>query len=137
MTMTSSPEQQPRILVVDDDPAIVRLIERFLAPNGYLVQGVEKESDALEQLCDPRVIWHGVVVDATLPLMQYGHLIKAIKEVQPDLPIIVTSALDEESARRFLRQFLNIFLAKPFGHQELIAALIAAGIHSDPDVTPP
>ncbi len=129
--MTDSQPSHPHVLVVDDDPAILTLITRFLTPRGYVVQGVENETDALEQLCDPRMQWNGVIVDATLPLMQHGHLVKAIGDVQPDLPIIITSALDEASARLLLRRFLTIFLAKPFGDAELMEVLIAAGIHAE------
>ncbi len=130
--MPNTQPTHPHVLIVDDDPAIAVLIGRFLAPHNYVVQGVENEADALELLCDPRTLWDGVIVDATLPLMQHGHLIKAIADVQPDLPIIITSALDEASARLLLRRFLTIFLAKPFGDTELLAVLVAAGIHPAP-----
>ena len=126
--MTLSPQPQSQLLVVDDDPAIAKLIARFLAPHGYVVQGVENETDALELLCDPRRAWGGVILDATLPLMQHGNLVKAISDLQRDLPVIVTSALDEASVRLLLKRFLSFFLEKPFGTAELLAVLTAAGI---------
>lgn len=131
--MSTSAEQNGLILVVDDDPAIVILITRFLTAYGYRVEGALTEAAALDRLCDPRDEWQGIIVDATLPLMQHGHLVKAIRELKSTVPIIVTSALDRATVRFLVSWSFPVFLAKPFGQTELVHALETAGIR--PDIT--
>ena len=122
------PDGRP-LLVVDDDPAILKLLARNLAPHGYAVQGVLNETAALDLVCDPRIVWVGVIVDATLPMMQHGMLMTAIREALPDIPIIVTSAFDRVSVRFLLSREIPVFLAKPFSAAEALGSLVAAGIH--------
>jgi CheY-like chemotaxis protein len=124
-----TPAAARALLVVDDDPAILALLTRYLAPHGYAVQGVLNETEALDLVVDPRSEWAGVIVDATLPMMQHGLLMTAIREALPDIPIVVTSAFDAASVRFLISRAIPAFLAKPFSAGEALAALIAAGIH--------
>lgn len=117
-----------QILVIDDDPAVLTLLQRTIAPAGYQAVGVDSAEAGLEQLCDPRQAWVGCIVDATLPLMQHGRLLASIDELHPNLPIIVTSALDLRTARALVGRRLTIFLPKPFGIDAVLSALNTAGI---------
>jgi DNA-binding response OmpR family regulator len=127
--VSETPAAARALLVVDDDPAILALLTRYLAPHGYAVQGVLNETDALDLAVDPRSEWAGVIVDATLPMMQHGLLLTAIREALPDIPIVVTSAFDAASVRFLISRAIPTFLAKPFSASEALASLISAGIH--------
>lgn len=128
--MSETPAAERALLVVDDDPAILALLTRYLTPHGYAVEGVLNETEALDLVVDPRREWAGVIVDATLPMMQHGLLMTAIRDALPDIPIVVTSAFDAASVRFLISRAIPAFLAKPFSAAEALAALIAAGIHS-------
>ena len=129
--MSETPAAARSLLVVDDDPAILALLTRYLAPHGYAVQGVLNETEALDLVVDPRSEWAGVIVDATLPMMQHGLLMTAIREALPDIPIVVTSAFDAASVRFLISRAIPTFLPKPFSAGEALASLVAAGIHTE------
>ena len=127
--MSETPASGRSLLVVDDDPAILALLTRYLTPHGYAVHGVLNETEALDLVVDPRSEWAGVILDATLPMMQHGLLMTAIRDALPEVPIVVTSAFDAASVRFLISRAIPTFLAKPFSAAEALAALIAAGIH--------
>jgi two-component system KDP operon response regulator KdpE len=113
-----------RVLVVDDEPQIVRALKVILRGAGYTTQQAETKREALDA-----VSVHppdAMVLDLILP---DGSGVDVCKEVRrwSGLPIIVLSAVgDEREKVRALDAGADDYITKPFGTDELLARLRAA-----------
>lgn len=113
-----------RILVVDDDPAILRAVGRALAGRGYAVSSAADGRTALERARDiqPEVI----LLDLVLPDCDGIDLCKQIRTFS-DVPIIVLSAVGEDAKKvEALDEGADDYLTKPFSMEELQARIRAA-----------
>jgi two-component system KDP operon response regulator KdpE len=113
----------PRVLVVDDEPQIVRGLKIILRNAGYEVQAAETKEEALASLAlrPP----DAVVLDLVLP---DGRGVEVCEEVRrwSQLPILVLSAVgDEREKVRALDAGADDYVTKPFGTDELLARLRA------------
>jgi two-component system, OmpR family, KDP operon response regulator KdpE len=108
-----------RILVVDDEIQITRVLRAALQSNGYEVStaknGVEAMTLYLEQTPDL------VITDLSMPEMDGVELTRDIRQ-RAATPIIVVSVRDQESAKiQALDEGADDYITKPFGIQELLA----------------
>jgi two-component system, OmpR family, KDP operon response regulator KdpE len=108
-----------RILVVDDEIQITRVLRAALQSNGYEVStaknGVEAMTLYLEQTPDL------VITDLSMPEMNGVELTRDIRQ-RATTPIIVVSVRDQESAKiQALDEGADDYITKPFGIQELLA----------------
>jgi len=110
-----------RILVVDDEPAILRFLKPALEANGYEMNAVGTVADALKQIAAtaPEI----VVLDLGLPDGDGKEVIRRVREWS-DVPIIVLSARDREIEKiESLDLGADDFVNKPFGVGELMARI--------------
>ena len=88
--MTSKPEQDPRVLFVEDEAAITNVMTRYLEASGYAVEAVETVADALRAFSESRP--DIIVTDIFLANGEEGFaLIERVRAQDPDLPIIAGS----------------------------------------------
>ena len=114
---------QPRILVVDDDPALRELLTSYLAANGCAVTAVGDGIRMREAIAQGMP--DAVVLDLMLPGEDGLALTRAIR-MQSEVPILILSARGEEVDRVIgLEVGADDYLAKPFGPRELLARLRA------------
>jgi two-component system, OmpR family, KDP operon response regulator KdpE len=118
--MSTDPQ---RILVVDDEPQIVRGLKIILRAAGYSVEAASTKSEALAALAarPPAAL----VLDLVLP---DGQGVEVCREVRQwsRLPILVLSAVgDEREKVRALDAGADDYITKPFGTDELLARLRA------------
>jgi two-component system KDP operon response regulator KdpE len=114
---------QPRVLVVDDEPQIVRGLKIILRNAGYTVEEAENKEQALAALAARPP--DAVVLDLVLP---DGRGVEVCEEVRrwSRLPIVVLSAVgDEREKVRALDAGADDYITKPFGTDELLARLRA------------
>ncbi len=125
--MTSSADPL-RILVVDDEPAILRFLRAGLSAQGFTVLQAETGAVALETA--RRVIPDVVVLDLGLPDMDGLDVIRHIRDSGSAIPIIVLSSRDDEGSKvTALDLGADDFVTKPFGVDELFARIRAAQRH--------
>jgi two-component system KDP operon response regulator KdpE len=113
----------PRILVVDDEPHILRGLKVILRGAGYGVETAETKEEALVALAARPP--DAVVLDLVLP---DGQGVEVCQEVRrwSSLPILVLSAVgDEREKVRALDAGADDYVTKPFGTDELLARLRA------------
>lgn len=109
-----------RILVVDDDPAILRLVADKLDRAGFEVWTASSGSQALEVL-HRRGLPHLAVVDIMMPGMDGFEFCRTVQQFA-DLPVILLTAVDEEeTVIQGIEQFAEDYITKPFSPRELVA----------------
>jgi two-component system, OmpR family, KDP operon response regulator KdpE len=117
-------QQPPRVLVVDDEPQIVRALKVVLREAGFQAVPAETAAEALDLAAvrPPQA----AIVDLVLPDLDGVELTRRLREWS-EMPILVLSAVgDEEQKVRALEAGADDYITKPFGTRELIARLQAA-----------
>jgi two-component system KDP operon response regulator KdpE len=117
-----------RILIVDDEPAIVRFLRASLESQGYVVSSAGDAHTALELV--RRGATDLLVLDLGLPDMDGLDLINKIRGAGATIPIIVLSSREKESAKvEALDSGADDYVIKPFGIDELLARIRMAQRH--------
>lgn len=107
-----------RILIVDDEDGMRRLLGRVLSREGYETTTVASGAEALQHVARER--FDLVVTDIKMPEMDGLELLAELKEYEPSLPIIVMTAYGTvENAVQALRSGAYDYLAKPFETDEI------------------
>ena len=117
-------DRKPRILVVDDEPQITRVLRTSLFTHGYDVRTAADGASALETFGD----WHPdlVVTDLVMPGVDGLELCRRLRAFS-QVPIIVLSAKGDERAKvGALDIGADDYVTKPFGIEELLARMRAA-----------
>lgn len=116
--------KEAKILIVDDQPANVILIEKMLDIDGYInvlstTDPTQVEEIYLQQNSDL------VLLDLNMPEMDGYQVLSKIREVDPDYPpiIVLTAQSDRDSRIKALDLGARDFLAKPFDRVELMTRI--------------
>jgi DNA-binding response OmpR family regulator len=125
-----------RVLIVDDEPAIVRLIRDYLERAGFEVVTAGNGEDALQVFARGRPDL--VILDLTLPRMDGLDVARALRRAG-DVPIIMLTARTEEADRvAGLELGADDYVTKPFSAREIVARVRAvlrraqaAAMHED------
>jgi two-component system KDP operon response regulator KdpE len=116
-----------KVLVIDDEPPIRKLLRMGLATQGYQVIDAPNAKVALEQMAQKPDF---VILDLGLPDMQGLDLLRALREKNEAVPIVVLSSRADESAKVQALDFgADDYITKPFGINELLARIRAAVRH--------
>jgi len=119
--VTAAGDSPTRVLVVDDQPANVRLLEALLVPRGYDVVTASSGEAALEAVRSSQVDL--ILLDIVMPGMDGYDVCRRIRE-DPDtafLPVVMVTASGEEQKVRSLEAGADDFLTKPIDTSELLA----------------
>jgi len=117
-----------RVLVIDDEPPIRKLLRVGLSAHGYQIMEASSGKMALEFLGGqtPDLI----VLDLGLPDMQGHELLRMIRARNDSVPIVVLSSRDDEAGKvQALDSGADDYVTKPFGMDELLARMRAALRH--------
>jgi DNA-binding response OmpR family regulator len=125
--MNSNPELHPagtsRILVIDDDRKLCRLIRDYLSPMGYAVEAVHTGPDGVLRAAEAG--WQAVILDLMLPGMDGFEVLKRIR-AKSDVPVLMLTARGDEADRIVgLEIGADDYLPKTFSTRELLARLRA------------
>jgi two-component system alkaline phosphatase synthesis response regulator PhoP len=118
-----------RVLVVEDDPSVQKVLKRLFEAEGYAVEIHGNGQPALEsfQAFPPTII----VLDLRLPKLSGRDLCKEVKTESPTLPIVVLSAASDISDKVSLLELgADDYVTKPFSPRELLARVRAALRHT-------
>ena len=130
------PEPQPvppppvvrprRVLVVDDEGVVRRTVRRILERRGLQVDEVGDGLAAVERFSADPARYDLVLLDLTMPGMDGAEVLVALREVRPDVPVLLASGYAEEEARERIGDTPAGFIQKPFSIDELAAAVLEA-----------
>jgi two-component system KDP operon response regulator KdpE len=116
-----------RVLVVDDEPPIRKLLRMGLSAHGYEILEAPNAKTALELLATPPDL---IILDLGLPDMQGHDLLQAIRARNESVPIVVLSSRGDEAGKvQALDLGADDYVTKPFGMEELLARMRAALRH--------
>ncbi len=121
----------PRILIVDDDPRLRELLERYLTQQGFAVQTVP--DGVRMQQCLHQAEYAALILDVMLPGEDGLSLCRRLRAQGQRVPIIMLTARGDEVERIIgLEMGADDYLPKPFNPRELTARLRAVLRRSPP-----
>jgi len=114
-----------RLLVVEDDRAVQKALRRLFEAERFTVEVAPDGASALEAF--RRAAPAAIVLDLRLPAVSGRDVCREIKQVAPNLPIIVLSAASDVSDKVLLLELgADDYVTKPFSPRELLARVRAA-----------
>ena len=123
-------EQKSRVLVVDDEPQILRVLRRSLERHGFEVVTAAEAAMALQILRSMSI--QLVITDLRMPDMSGVELCREIRR-NSSIPLIIISVKgDEETKVQALDAGADDYVTKPFGMQELMARVRAISRRAAP-----
>ncbi len=116
-----------RVLVVDDEPPIRKLLRMGLSTQGYQVLDAPNGKTALELVAQKPDL---IILDLGLPDIPGLDLLRMLRERNEGVPIVVLSSRGDEAAKvQALDLGADDYVTKPFGMDELLARIRAALRH--------
>ncbi len=116
-----------RVLVVDDEPPIRKLLRMGLTANGYQILEASNGKSALDKLDEAPDL---IILDLGLPDTQGHDLLRTIRGRSDNVPIVVLSSRSDEAGKvQALDSGADDYVTKPFGMHELLARMRAALRH--------
>lgn len=122
MKHESSPSRI-KVLIVDDDKKLCRLVRDYLEPMGYDVDAANTGTDGLERALAGD--FHVVIIDVMMPGMDGFEVLKRLRK-ESDIPVLMLTARGDETDRIVgLEMGADDYLPKTFSTRELLARLRA------------
>lgn len=118
-----------KVLVVDDEEMVQRIARAALERAGYSVLTAGSFAEALDVCRNNAADISMVLLDVALPETSVEPVLRSLRELRPDLPIMVTSGYSEPEVRKRFGKAVDGYLAKPYTAKELASAV--AGVLED------
>ena len=111
-----------RVLVVDDEPKAVELLQDFLTLKGYAVITAPNGQEALRKVKEERP--HLILLDICMPKMDGLEVLKQVREIDHEVGIIMVTAVhQEETGREALKLGAFDYITKPLDFDYLERSL--------------
>lgn len=125
ITESQSSSARIHILVIEDDPRMQKVLQRMFHEQGYGVTVCGDGQAGLDAFHAAKP--SAVVLDLLLPNIFGRDLCKTMKAEQPDIPVVVVSAISEVADKVLLLELgADDYVTKPFSPRELMARVQAA-----------
>jgi DNA-binding response OmpR family regulator len=125
-----TPSANPRVLLIDDDRKLCRLLRDYLGPMGYDVHAVHDGPSGVAAAREES--WHAVVLDVMMPGLDGFEVLKQIRRDSTIPVLMLTSRGDEADRIVGLEMGADDYLPKTFSPRELLARLRAVTRRSRP-----
>ncbi len=126
-----SRELTDRILVVEDDPSVQRILKRLFEGEGFVVEMRADGRAGLDSFHADAP--SATILDLNLPKLSGKHLCREMKVTAPSIPVIVLSAsCDLHDKVALLEMGADDYITKPFSPRELLARLRVALRYTKP-----
>lgn len=124
--MATKREETPRrynALVVEDDPAIRRLVEKLLVRNEIDIDSVSDGHAAMERLQTQH--YSVVLLDLMIPGVNGFEIIERMKQLGIRTPVAVVSAVSQQALTKLDLDVVKLVISKPFDVDEFTKAVLA------------
>jgi PAS domain S-box-containing protein len=112
------------VLLVDDDADVLEVAQEFLRRAGFEVRSAGSGREAIELVREPGSEVDAVVLDLVMPGLTGEETFLALREVRPELPVVLSSGYDrEQAAERFSARGITDFVRKPYEPEALVASV--------------
>jgi CheY-like chemotaxis protein len=119
---TAPSSSKPGILLVDDEQMTLTLMKRVLGDAGFEISTAESGFDCLDQFRRGPHRFSLILLDLTMPFMDGEETFARLKEIRPDIPVLLcTGFIQQERLDRLRTSGLAGFLRKPVPPEEIIA----------------
>jgi CheY-like chemotaxis protein len=126
MPDNAEPRDWPQILVVEDEPLIRLMVVDMLGLLGCAALEAGSGAEALAIVRDPQRRLDALMIDLGLPDQPGEEVVRQVRDLRPDLPVIVTTGSDTALAGRRLSDDGAVsFLEKPYYLKDLEIAVAA------------
>jgi Response regulator containing CheY-like receiver, AAA-type ATPase, and DNA-binding domains len=115
-------EPRPLALIVEDDPAIRKLVERLLMRNGIDTEVATDGRMAIQKI--EAGSYSVVLLDLMLPEATGFEVIDFIKKSKRQLPVAVVSAVSQQSLTQLDLDVVKLVISKPFDVDEFTKAIV-------------
>jgi PAS domain S-box-containing protein len=116
-----------RILIVDDEPAVLGMAKKALERFGYSVVTATNGAEGVALFQEHGGEFAAVLLDMTMPVMSGDETFRRLRAIQPDVCVILSSGYNEvEAVRRFTTKGLAGFIQKPYTAAQLGEAIKGA-----------
>ncbi len=121
--MDSTPERAIRVLVVDDEPTLLRALEALLTKKGHQVTALDSPIVATQKLAQED--YDVALLDVKMPELSGLELLRAVKHRRPEIEVIMmTGHATVETALAAVKAGAYDYLTKPFEDVELVARAV-------------
>jgi CheY-like chemotaxis protein len=122
--MESVPRGNERILLVDDEENIVRMVQQMLERLGYQVTARTSSVEALEAFNTLPEKFDIIITDQTMPTMTGEELAKEFIQIRPDIPVILCTGFSEViSEEKAKAMGIREYVMKPVLKSEIAQAI--------------
>jgi DNA-binding NtrC family response regulator len=111
-----------KLLIVDDDPDIVQVLQKGLQRNKFFVNAFTNPEEALQSFKSDANSYCLVVSDIRMPALSGIQLARKVKEINPNVKVVLMTAFeirDNEFSKVFPSIHVDGFIQKPIGIREL------------------
>ena len=123
--MSAPTEGRTRLLMIDDDRKLCRLVTTYLEPLGFDGTAVHTGPDGVDRATQPEETWHAVILDVMMPGLDGFEVLKRIR-ARSQVPVLMLTARGDEMDRIVgLEVGADDYLPKTFSTRELLARLRA------------
>jgi DNA-binding NtrC family response regulator len=121
-------DRGPRILIIDDDGPVLRMMAEALEARGYAPRAMQSSRDAAQLL--ETETFELIITDVVMPHLHGLEILQIAKSHKPETPVLfVTGHANRQIVKEGLSQGAYAFLEKPFKLPDFIAAVERALNH--------
>ncbi len=125
MTADASTSGRTRLLMIDDDKKLCRLVTTYLEPLGFDVSVAHTGPEGVERATAADAVWHALLLDVMLPGMDGFEVLKKIR-AKSNVPVLMLTARGDETDRIVgLEVGADDYVPKTFSTRELLARIRA------------
>ena len=111
-----------RILIIDDDENIIRVLETILTDEGYIVESADNAAKGIEK--SEKTFFNLALIDVRLPDMEGIEVLSKLRSTKPKMrKIIVTGYPTLQNAVNALNKGANAYVMKPFDVEKILQTI--------------
>jgi DNA-binding response OmpR family regulator len=118
-----SRQAQYRALIVEDDPAIRRLVEKILTRNHIAIETANDGRIAIDKLRHNR--YSVIILDLMIPEANGFEVVEFMKSANVSTPVAVVSAVSQQALTKLDLDIVKLVISKPFDVDEFTKAILA------------